>query len=319
MSGAGGDAGIGIIKSLLRSSLDLEVIAASADSESAGLYLTDLSFVSMPVNDRNYIDFLCEKLIELKVDFYIPGVDSEILIIARNAGEITQRTGTVCLVGNENSVAVCSDKWLTHQWLSSAGLRSPETELASSTPLATSDILIKPRFGRGSKGITYLRSGARAPSLDKPNDFILQEWLPNDIPEITCGVLILGDSVFFQAFVRKLAGGSTVLASSYEMRDVDRNQIIGAAKQLGEGYWNFQAKLSNVGPIVFEVNPRFSGTTSIVSEFFNGPELWLRWLLKLPLPDSTNSAQRSERVWVKYLEQLEIDPEKHRMLNGSID
>ena len=43
------------------------------------------------------------------------------------------------------------------------------------------------------------------------------------------------------------------------------------------GSFNIQLRLSKRGPIPFEFNPRFSGTTSIKSYFgFNEPEMFIK-------------------------------------------
>ena len=316
ISGAGGDAGIGVIRSLQMSELNLDLVATCISPDSPGLWMVNERFLSFPVDSRQYLEHLVQQLRTRKISVFIPTVDSEIELVARNRQWIEEESGSAVLIGNKEAVLACSDKWLTFEMLTDLGVKTPWTCLATDAAATTGARVLKPRFGRGSRGIEFFdESQVIRTNLSDAESWIVQERVGDLESELTCGVLVLGDRMYFQAFVRKLARGSTVFVESLAMTESLKDTLTRIGNRLGDGYWNVQGMLVSNQLWVFEINPRFSGTTWIVTQFFNGPDLWLRHHLNLETP--TEHSSTPGRTWVRYLAELEVSGESIRELRST--
>lgn len=305
ISGAGGDAGIGVIRSLQVSELPLELVATCISPESPGLWMVGERFLSPPVSAPEYLRHLVQRLKSEKIDVFIPTVDSEIELVARNLKRIQSESGSDVLIGNQEAVLACSDKWLTYQMLTSLEVNTPWTRLANDAPAPTGARVLKPRFGRGSRGIEFLEEGQEIrTNISNLEGWLIQERVGDLESELTCGVLVLGMKVYLQAFRRKLDKGSTVFVESLALSQPLVDTLTRIGNRLGDGYWNVQGMMISGELWVFEINPRFSGTTWIVTQFFNAPDLWLRHRLDLEFPDIKGSTPG--RTWVRYLTELEV-------------
>jgi carbamoyl-phosphate synthase large subunit len=92
-----------------------------------------------------------------------------------------------------------------------------------------------------------------------------QEYLPGTKGEFTCGVYrCLDDSVRVVAMRRRLAAGVTAYAQVVHEESIEK-----LCKQIAEslnlrGSINIQLRiLEGRGPVVFEINPRFSSTVGM--------------------------------------------------------
>lgn len=300
VSGASGDAGIGVLKSL--SPLKSEVVTIGADSAAlhGGMLYASENEVIPRVNSRNYLDSLIQILVDKSVDFYIPTIDSEIGLISEFRETIRSFSGAVVLTGPLESIKICEDKYSTASFLEELGLPFPATELADNRSKFSDlfldyPVIVKPRRGNGSRGLIRYPSHKEVPESLGDN-WIIQEDLGEYSREFTAGVLVLDDETRQVSFIRTLKNGST--ATAQEFRSVELADMLRkVAESLGHGYWNIQGKILDSGPVIFEINPRFSGSSDIVSEYFNAPAIWL--FNELGRTFDTKSSVGSGQIWVK--------------------
>ena len=121
-------------------------VASDIDPECVGRYLAH-DFIEMPSkDDKNLWEKTLGKLISHKIDIVIPSLDETLLGWAQKKEEFLQH-GVHTIISNPQTVKIFQDKWLTFQFFRQAGIPTPLTSLEQKYPL------IKPRNGRGSKGI----------------------------------------------------------------------------------------------------------------------------------------------------------------------
>ena len=97
---------------------------------------------------------------------------------------------------------------------------------------------------------------------------VVQELLLPDDQEYTTGVMFGANKTFLGAIPlkRRIKKGSTYRAWSGDYPEVLEEMVkIGKALDT-PGPLNLQCRLTERGPVVFEINPRFSGTTCVRSE-----------------------------------------------------
>ena len=92
-------------------------------------------------------------------------------------------------------------------------------------------------------------------------DFIVQEYLDGNGGEYTCGLFRSKNGVIRTIIIkRKLMGGLTGYGEIIDNSEINLLLIDIANKLNLIGSINVQLRITSKGPIVFEINPRFSST-----------------------------------------------------------
>lgn len=191
-------------------------------------------------------------------DFLVPLTSAELLRFAE------ETVAVPLLMVRRDLVRVFLDKLDTVDWLRKNGFPAPATTLLENAASDRLPLLVKPRRGHGSRGISIIRTErhldlAKAESREES---VAQELLENDDAEFTCGVFRHAASREIRTitFRRRLAGGLTGRA-----RVEEHGPITSLLRELAEradldGSLNVQLRLCAEGPKIFEINPRFSST-----------------------------------------------------------
>ncbi len=239
------------------------VVATDVDAEAPGLYLADRSYL-VPAGDTDEflpeIRGICVKENAVAI---VPLVDEELLTVG-NLDEIA------VLTPRPHFVATCLDKYRLMRRLAEVGLGVPETRLASEWLDAPEfPAVVKPRSGRGSRGVTLCDSAEELNKLvaDGPyaaDDLVIQEQITG--PEFTVSVVVWRDGAV-QAVVPKeviLKRGVTKFAvTRHNERIVEMCRSV-QRELRADGPFNVQLALDTNGePRIFEINPRFSSTAPL--------------------------------------------------------
>ena len=159
ITGVGGPAGMGSIKSLRKDS-GLAVIGTDMNPLAPGLYWCDERAILPAVSAPEYMDRLLAAIEEHAADVLIPTVDEEISVLARNMDQLRKEVGII--ISGEEANRICDDKLSVYQHLSKAGLPVVETRLVTSTDDALSfgsefgyPFALKPQASRGGRGLHY--------------------------------------------------------------------------------------------------------------------------------------------------------------------
>jgi carbamoyl-phosphate synthase large subunit len=265
MTAAGGASIPGIIEHL-RSTWGFRVLVADMDRHAAGLYLADKGFVIPPGASSDFLPVIRSICRQEKVNVFIPLVDEELV----EALEI-EADGVAVLCPRRAFVETCLDKLVLMQQLQAAGISIPGTYLASGD-LREVDFpaIVKPRQGRGSRGIGVVRSQSELAQFLKtspsaPDELIVQTYI--DGLEFTVSVTVWRDGVV-QAVVPKeiiCKKGITRLAITRHNSRIDALCRAVQNSLHADGPFNVQLcvdKTSGI-PFIFEINPRFSTTVSL--------------------------------------------------------
>lgn len=244
------------------------VVALNASPHAPAFEFADACYV-VPMGSDPAYDAVLEGILEReRPRFAVPLADEEIprfhrVISRRFADEIT-------IVGPRAEFADrMMDKWEATRALEGAGVPVPRTWLGSAAGDAVFPAIIKPRSGRGSRGLAYLESAddlrTYLDRADAPADaFVVQERVMG--PEYTVSVVVgLGGPVL--AVVPKevlVKRGITQVGVTRENAAIDR-ACRGIQERLrADGPFNVQLIMDPAGvPRVIEVNPRFSTTVAL--------------------------------------------------------
>ena len=144
-------------------------------------------------------------------------------------------------------------------------LPNPWTRLVNDQAPLSFPCVLKSRYGAGNQNV-YLVSSAEEACAYKnlfPN-YIWQEYLPSNDAEYTCGVFGSNDGTFRTIiFKRRLVSGVTSFAELVENPEITSICEKVARKLDLKGSINIQLRLESRGPVIFEINPRFSSTVGM--------------------------------------------------------
>lgn len=218
-----------------------------------------------PGIDSLFVSQLVAASKELAIDIIISQVDEELVSLAEHTKELAP---TIFVSPQTSFIEIFLDKFQAGISLASKGIPEPETSLLNSgSRFGSGPILVKPRFGRGSRDIFTARS---EPEFEK-----LKEYLLIRKEDFICQSLKSGIEYSVQMMANSLGELKAIIPvrinakrGSTTSGKVDNStQVISTcqnlhSKYLPTGTYNIQLILDEIDGIAytFEVNPRVSTT-----------------------------------------------------------
>lgn len=260
VTGVGGIVGQGILRNVR--SLDREIALHGSDVRlvTAGNHLCDSVHVLPYAYDPLYVPAVASLVRTLGIDLVIPSTDYEAYYLALHAREV----GTAVAASPADVTGACLDKYRTFETFHASGIRFADSMLPSAYQPRHQHIVVKPREGRGSRGIHV--DPPQPQAFD--DSFVIQEYL--DGPELTTTFYVTRSGALHGSitFVRELEAGSTSRCEVIKAHDDEIHGLISAmlARLPFRGSCNLQSRVTADGVVPFEVNCRISGTNSIRSQ-----------------------------------------------------
>ena len=291
VTGAGSIVGQGIMKSLRISSLPVIIVAADIHPLNAGLYRADEAVIVPKVEEDGSLEKIMNALKEKHIQVVMVGSEFDLMFFAEYKQEIEKETGALVVVSPLETVRIADDKWLTAEFLREHGLPCAPSYLPKSAEDAIVKanewgypVILKPRSGTSSRGLHILHNeGELARLFPTVSNPLLQKCIAMPKAELgseyTCSIFRCKDGKLFGPFTarRVLRSGSSWIVEVVELPGLHvlMRQIGAMLSSLGS--LNVQLMIGKDGPVPFEFNARFSGTTSVRAHFgFNEPEMVLR-------------------------------------------
>lgn len=262
VTGCGGDIGQSIGKILSNSEYVLKLVGCDISDKNPAQFIYDTFLTSLPCSDDKYLTDL-KSLIKLhEIDLIIPASEPEIRFFSKK--NITSHIGKSKLIcANKQSLKTGFDKLSTAKFLEENKLPFPVTEsLATFKGLFDFPFVVKSRTGSGSSNVYIVKDIETLDYLKtKSGEYIAQEYLPEDKGEYTCGLFRSSQGIIRSIiFKRSLTGGYSSYGEVIHNKEI-KNLLIEIAHKISlEGSINVQLRLTIKGPIIFEINPRFSST-----------------------------------------------------------
>ena len=283
VTGAGALLGQGILRSLNQMSRQVTIHTCDPNWRSGGHWLGNFAHSIPPATEENYIEKLYALIEDYKIDLLFVGTDVELPIISAKKQEIERRFSVQVIIANEQVINIANDKFLTSKFLKENNFPYPYSVMSSDyegvnklKAWAAYPYFAKPVDGARSKGVVKVKDEETLKELTSyPNNLVIQEFIPEYEGEYTSGCLVLGGKAVAVVTLRRdLRDGNTYRAFYDKEFDVYNDQIKDIAEKLGvEGPCNFQFRIRDSKPVIFEINARFSGTTPLRSFFgFNEVE-----------------------------------------------
>lgn len=258
-------------------------VAASDIAECAAQQIAD-DFIFFPLSSApNLWNVIETEITNRKINVVIPSFDETLIEWAEKKDYYRQK-GVHVVLSSKETIGKCQDKWETYQFFKAIGIPTPETSTENKYPL------IKPRLGRGGKGIT-INSSDKNISMD---GMISQELLEGQ--EYTIDVFCDNKSNPVYIIPRKrmqVKDGKSINGITIMHEGIIEyvKKICSHLKFIGP--INVQCFETMAGEIKFiEINPRIAGGMALG---FAASENWVELIFKNIIENKT-----IQPVQVKY-------------------
>ncbi|NRP73075.1 D-alanine--D-alanine ligase [Ensifer psoraleae] len=286
ITGAGALLGQGIIRALRRSTLNATIVAGDPSPLSAGLYWGDVAYLVPMAKDPAYLDRLGDLLRAERPDILIPGTDVELPILSANREAIERTYGTKVIISSPRVVSIANDKWLTSEFLREQGLGFVPSCLPGDEEALIEQcgfpLVVKPRVGARSIGFSVVRDREQLKrAIAEQAGIVIQKYVGSEATEYTAGTLTFDGNCRATIVMRRdLRDGNTYRAFAEAFPALNDAMALAADALGAYGPANFQFRLDEGVPRIFEINARFSGTTAVrIHAGFNELEMSIRHIL----------------------------------------
>jgi carbamoyl-phosphate synthase large subunit len=259
ITGCGGDIALAIARILRESQDSMILVGTDISDDHPGFAFYDYCETIPKVTDPNYLSVLKEIIINHKIDVIIPMSEPEIRFFTNH--EIDKIDGVPIVMASFDARKIGFDKYETAMFLKDNGFPYPWTVLVAEGPPVNVPCIIKDRTGSGNRDVKIVEHELVNYYSKTRRDAVWQERLLPDDKEYTCGVYRTGQGeTRCIIFRRWLVGGHTGKAVTENNKEIET-----LLKMLAEiinlkGSINVQLRLTSKGPVIFEINPRFSST-----------------------------------------------------------
>lgn len=292
VTGCGGDIGQSIGKILNEYNLVNNLYGCDISDKNAAKFIFSNFFLGLACNDPKYISNLENIVKEKNIDLIIPISEPELRFLSKL--KISKIGNANLILASAEALEVGFDKLNTANFLKKENLPFPTTH--SVTTIDAIDkfpVILKSRTGSGSSNVSLVSDNDAFASIKKSNpDFIVQEFLDGDNGEFTCGVFRSKSGIIRCIILkRELMGGFTGYGEVIENKEIEKLLLDLAEKLQLTGSINVQLRLTSKGPVVFEINPRFSSTVRFRHLFgFKDVEWSIEDRLDIPISNYNETA-----------------------------
>lgn len=308
VTGAGGPAGVAVIRSLLARQ-GVEVFAADMDGWASGLYLVPAARRRLvePGRSESFVDGIIRLVRDDSIDVVFSTVDVELPPLARRREELAP---AVLAAPGIQTLEVTLDKYRLAERCAPL-LRVPDTALLNDDGIARDwdfPVIVKPRSGAGSRGVRAVYDRAALEAIGVDESLIIQEMLPGE--EFSVDVISGADGEVIATVPRtrtRVDSGVSIAGRTVHSEPLESTAAAVARAIALTGVANVQLRYDRHGvPALLEVNPRFPGAMPLtIAAGVDMPSLALDLALGLPLPAALDFREIAN---VRYLEDVFVDP-----------
>lgn len=308
----GGGHGEQIIKALRLAQAPYRIIGTDMSPYSKGLQDVDVAHILPSATEPTYLDELISLCRKYEVKALFHGSEPELKVMSMQR-EILRAEGLFLPINPAKTIEMCMDKILTMNRLKSSGLPVMRfvkiSALENVKDIDYFPVVLKPSVSSGASANSFIAQDSEelrcfAKYLLKFSDFfILQEYIGTPDDEYTVGVLSdmqgnIINSIAVKKNIlsslsnkikipnrtgRKDLGPVLAISSGISQGEIGSfpevtSQCEEIAKAVSScGPLNIQCRYVNGKVYTFEINPRFSGTTSLRAMVgFNEPDILIR-------------------------------------------
>jgi carbamoyl-phosphate synthase large subunit len=261
VTGVGGNVGQGIVRNIRASFPDLRIVTTDIGTLTAAHHFCDAFYQVPYCYEESFKTRILEICHSEKIDIIIPATDYE----AYHLGLLSSELPPV-IASSSEVTSICLDKLKTFECFKESNIPFAKSCLPKDYQEQWKNVIVKPREGRGSRGIHINPNNVQ--QFD--DSYTVQPLLEGD--EITSAFYVTkkGDVYGPVTFRRELSNGMTERCETTNDYDDQLHPLI--QKMVEEfpfrGPVNIQGIVEPGKSLIpFEINCRYSGTNSIRTQF----------------------------------------------------
>jgi carbamoyl-phosphate synthase large subunit len=276
VSGASGIVGYGILRSIRKADMKMNLIGTTIYSDSVAQGFCDIFELAPLTSDAGYIDWLIRIIRKHKINLLVPGIEADMYKWVNHISEI-QAEGALLLLNNVELIEICRDKCGFYEYIRELNLPfTIHTTLSNDFDVLVKELglpfILKPRQGFGSKGIVILHDYESffKYSNDIGPILMAQEIVGDITEEYTTSAFCDGNGGFYchMTLKRRLSkDGFTEKAEVVEVNEIQDALISLCNIFKPIGPTNFQFRKHKGVLKLLEINPRISSSSSIRTAF----------------------------------------------------
>ena len=245
---------------------DSLLIACDNNEFSPSFSIADKYFVAPTLDSPDYKDWFFSVCKENNVSLVLSLYESDLIILASMKDQLNS-IGCKLVGAEEDTIKHITDKYLAKELLKDTGIQYPQTELLSdfSSNSFSGPYIVKPRLGRGSRGIKKFEDVDSViqyqSEVEDPSLYVVQEFING--PQFCFDVLNDLHSNFITTFIRRrLKMGSeeteTAVTENNHKLHLVGQRLSNVLKH--QGSIDVDAIEHNNSYYIVDVNVRFGGS-----------------------------------------------------------
>ena len=274
ITGVGGNVGQGVLKALRASTRSrFHIVGIDMEPLAAGFSLVDSYYQTPRTSDPRFPEAFEAIAKKEKLEAVYVCSPSELEPFASFKDDFERQFGLTVFVNPLEVVRIGSDKFATANFLREVGFVYPETVMGNDASGVHRlinkyqfPLLAKPRCGFSSRNIFILNSSEEFfAAMTLCPDLVVQRYLGDPENEFTATTISGWDAKVRATIIfrRELLQGTTYRTELIDDANLEK-QVVAIVEALGAiGPCNLQFRLLDGVACVFEINPRFSGTSGI--------------------------------------------------------
>ena len=308
----GGGHGAEILKALRLAKTPYEIIGCDMSKYSKGLTEVDHPYLLPSATDPSYIETVLRVCKRHGVKVIFPGNEPELKALSKNR-KIFEKENILLPINSQETIDLCMDKHQTHRWLLYHNFNTPRAMYVDSIDrlreVDFAPAILKPSIGGGGSNNVFLAQTTAellflgAFLLANIGPYIVQQYVGTPDDEFTVGVLCDLDGNFINSIAVKrmlLSGLSNRIKTANRTGEEHFGKILAISSGISQGEIgrfpevtapceeialkmgcrgaiNLQCRYVDGKVYIFEINPRFSGTTYLrAMAGYNEPDLLIR-------------------------------------------
>ncbi|MGE3507427.1 MAG: ATP-grasp domain-containing protein [Vicinamibacterales bacterium] len=288
------------------------VVVTDVNPLSPAVHVADRAYAVPLSSDAGYIDEILRVALAERVRLVVPTIDDELTAFAE-ARPRFEAAGIRVAVSYPATTALCNDKLALCRTLVSRGVAAASSWRPQELPETIGyPLFVKPNIGRGGVGAYPIRTRRELDFfVDYVDDAIVQEYL--DGPEFTLDMLcsFSGEALAIVPRERVVIRAGVIDRG----RTVRDPALLALGRQCAAvlpfaGPVNIQCRVVQGTPVVFEINPRFSGGIALtLAAGVDMPRLLLELVLGFRVPPAIG--QFKENLWMTNYEASVFVEQRH--------
>lgn len=300
ITGLAGDIGRNIARIIKEEWPSTKIIGIDINVNFPHEHFADKFINGVRVTDEQFIPFIENLIDTYQIELIIPTSEIELRYFCEHRMKEIKKVPIV--MADFQTMDVGFDKWNTILFLKEYGYNHPLTlnddELHNTDKIKDIGFpaILKGKEGAGGKDVFLVHEEEFDVLKHLNRPFILQEYISDELGEYTCGLVRLSDGLTQSIIFKRTLSGDKTSYAEVVHNELIKSFLYDLALSLNlNGSINIQLRLTEDGPKVFEINPRFSSTVYFRYKLGFRDIIWAIQD-KLNLPCQYNSYKENELV-----------------------